>query len=152
MTTALATTRSHFSLINNPQHDLIRRRSYQPSWLMQIPSEPSISSQPTHHAAPTSAAVPLATLEARAQDIAGPSDTGSHRHEGASSSHEQQSIVPTLPETSQSGRTLCVRHQIMADQGVNGKLQKVGHCIHFTFRHALFRVCSANAVPSNHSL
>lgn len=31
----------------------------------------------------------------------------------------------TLPTVPTDGRTLCVRHQMMADQDVNGKLQKV---------------------------
>jgi hypothetical protein len=42
-----------------------------------------------------------------------------------SSTHPPQTVEFIDPHVS-DGRTLCVRHQMMADQGVNGKLQKVG--------------------------
>ena len=53
---------------------------------------------------------------------------------------DSQSKSPVTPVTTtsaaaaaavsnESSRTLCVRHQSMADQGINGKLQQVSHCV-----------------------
>ncbi len=46
----------------------------------------------------------------------------------SSTTTEDQTANQTdfLDSHASDGRTLCVRHQMMADQGVNGKLQKVG--------------------------
>lgn len=86
-----------------PMHSLIDTA---PSPLPLIYPTTRIGSSQTLEYVPSGAVVPIAASAGTSQR-AGPSAIG-----------------VTLPAVPTDGRTLCVRHQMMADQDVNGKLQK----------------------------
>lgn len=95
-----------------PMHSLIDTA---PSPLPLVYQANAETSRETPEDVPTGAAVPRGR-EIQPDHIAGPSPT-----------------ALTLPTVPADGRTLCVRHQMMADQDVNGKLQKVSYILESDF-------------------